>query len=114
MGKSGKAESKTELLQGTLDMLVLKVLSRGSLHGFEIAQRIHELSRDALTVEEGSLYPALYRMERKGWVEAEWGLSELGRRAKFYRLTQKGRRQLVSQTAEWTRFAAAISRVLIT
>jgi PadR family transcriptional regulator PadR len=102
-----------ELLHGTLDTLVLKTLTGGRRHGYGIARAIEEATDDVVEVEEGSLYPALYRMERKGWVEAEWGLSELGRRAKFYRLTQKGRRQLVSQTAEWTRFAAAISRVLI-
>ena len=103
-----------ELLHGTLDTLVLKTLTGGRRHGYGIARAIEEATSGVVDVEEGSLYPALYRMERKGWVEAEWGLSELGRRAKFYRLTQKGRRQLVSQTAEWTRFAAAISRVLIT
>ena len=103
-----------ELLHGTLDTLVLKTLTGGRRHGYGIARAIEEATDAVVDVEEGSLYPALYRMERKGWVEAEWGLSELGRRAKFYRLTQKGRRQLVSQTAEWTRFAAAISRVLIT
>jgi transcriptional regulator len=103
-----------ELLHGTLDTLVLKTLTGGRRHGYGIARAIEEATDGVVAVEEGSLYPALYRMDRKGWVEAEWGLSELGRRAKFYRLTQKGRRQLVSQTAEWTRFAAAISRVLIT
>lgn len=103
-----------ELLHGTLDTLVLKTLTGGRRHGYGIARAIEEATDGVVDVEEGSLYPALYRMERKGWIEAEWGLSELGRRAKFYRLTQKGRRQLVSQTAEWTRFAAAISRVLIT
>ena len=103
-----------ELLHGTLDTLVLKTLTGGRRHGYGIARAIEEATDGVVDVEEGSLYPALYRMERKGWVEAEWGVSELGRRAKFYRLTQKGRRQLVSQTAEWTRFAAAISRVLIT
>jgi transcriptional regulator len=103
-----------ELLHGTLDAPVLKTLSAGRRHGDGIARAIEEATDGAVEIEEGSLLPPLYRMERKGWVEAEWGLSELGRRAKFYRLTQKGRRQLVSQTAEWTRFAAAISRVLIT
>jgi PadR family transcriptional regulator, regulatory protein PadR len=103
-----------ELLHGTLDTLVMKTLTVGRRHGYGIARAIEEATDGVVEIEEGSLYPALYRMERKGWVEAEWGLSELGRRAKFYRLTQKGRRQLVSQTAEWTRFAAAISRVLIT
>jgi len=103
-----------ELLHGTLDTLVLKTLTGGRRHGYGISRAIEEATSGVVDVEEGSLYPALYRMERKGWVEAEWGLSELGRRAKFYRLTQRGRRQLVSQTAEWTRFATAISRVLVT
>jgi len=106
------AMKEIDLLQGTLDLLVLKTLGGGPMHGYRIASKIQRLSADVLRVEEGSLYPALYRMERKGWVEAEWGLSELGRRAKFYRLTSKGRRQLTAQTADWARFAAAISRVL--
>jgi len=103
-----------ELLHGTLDTLVMKTLAAGRRHGYAIARAIEDATEGVVDIEEGSLYPALYRMERKGWVEAEWGLSELGRRAKFYRLTPKGRRQLTAQTAEWTRFAAAISRVLIT
>jgi len=102
-----------ELLHGTLDTLVLKTLTGGRRHGYAIARAIEEATEGVVDVEEGSLYPALYRMERKGWVEAEWGVSELGRRAKFYRLTPKGRRQLVAQSAEWARFAAAISRVLV-
>src|SRR4029077_17521542 len=100
-----------ELLHGTLDALVLKTLSGGRRHGYAIARAIEDATDRVVGVEEGSLYPALYRMERKGWVEAEWGVSELGRRAKFYRLTPRGRRQLAAQTAEWARFAAAISRV---
>ena len=103
-----------ELLHGTLDTLVMKTLAAGRRHGYAIARAIEDATEGVVDIEEGSLYPALYRMERKGWVEAEWGLSELGRRAKLYRLTPKGRRQLTAQTAEWTRFAAAISRVLIT
>jgi PadR family transcriptional regulator PadR len=102
-----------ELLHGTLDALVLKTLAAGRRHGYGIARAIEDVTEGVVDIEEGSLYPALYRMERKGWVEAEWGLSELGRRAKFYRLTPKGRRRLTAQTAEWTRFAAAISRVLV-
>ena len=102
-----------ELLHGTLDTLVLKTLAAGRRHGYGIARAIEDATNGVVDIEEGSLYPALYRMERKDWVEAEWGVSELGRRAKFYRLTPKGRRQLTAQTAEWTRFAAAISRVLI-
>lgn len=102
-----------ELLHGTLETLVLKTLSGGRRHGYAIARAIEDATESVVGIEEGSLYPALYRMERKGWVEAEWGLSELGRRAKFYRLTPKGRRQLAVQAAEWARFAAAISRVLV-
>ena len=102
-----------ELLHGTLDTLVLKTLAAGRRHGYGIARAIEDATDGVVEVEEGSLYPALYRMERKEWVEAEWGISELGRRAKFYRLTPKGRRQLAAQAAEWARFAAAISRVLV-
>jgi PadR family transcriptional regulator PadR len=102
-----------ELLHGTLDTLVLKTLSGGRRHGYAIARAIEDATEGVVDIEEGSLYPALYRMERKGWVEAEWGVSELGRRAKFYRITPKGRRQLTAQAAEWARFAAAISRVLV-
>ena len=105
--------SSTELLHGTLDALILKTLAGGRLHGYAIAQVIEAATGEAIVVEEGSLYPALYRMERKGWIEAEWGVSESGRRAKFYRLTPRGRRQLAVQTAEWARFSAAISRVLL-
>jgi PadR family transcriptional regulator PadR len=103
-----------ELLHGTLDALVLKTLTGGHRHGYAIARAIEEATGRVVEIEEGSLYPALYRMERKGWVDAEWGLSELGRRAKFYRLTPRGRRHLTAQTAEWARFATAISRVLLT
>jgi transcriptional regulator len=106
--------SSTELLHGTLDTLVLKTLTGGRRHGYGIARAIEDATEGVVTIEDGSLYPALYRLERKGWVDAEWGVSELGRRAKFYRLTAKGRRQLTAQTAEWARFAAAISKVLVT
>jgi len=102
-----------DYLHGTLETLILKTLTRGPNHGYAIARWIEDAIDDAFPVEEGSLYPALYRMEKKAWVEAEWGVSELGRRAKFYRLTPKGRRQLAAQSAEWARFAAAISRVLV-
>lgn len=104
--------SKIELLQGTLDLLVLRVLQAAPMHGFGIAQKIHLLSAEALRVEEGSLYPALYRMERKGWIEAEWGVSENNRRAKFYKLTRKGRKQLVTEQATWRRLTAAVGDVL--
>jgi PadR family transcriptional regulator PadR len=105
-------KTKIELLQGTLDMLVLKVLAPGRLHGFEIAQRIHQLSREALTVEEGSLYPALYRMQDRGWVSSEWGQSENKRRARYYELTRAGRRQLEREMAGWQRLCLAIGQVM--
>jgi PadR family transcriptional regulator PadR len=106
--------SSPELLHGTLDALILKTLVPGRCHGYGIARAIEDATDSVVFVEEGSLYPALYRMERKGWIEAEWGTSELGRRAKFYRLTPRGRRQLAAQTADWSRFASAVSRVLLT
>jgi PadR family transcriptional regulator, regulatory protein PadR len=102
------------LLHGTLDALILKTLASGPRHGYAIARFIEDTSRDAVLVEDGSLYPALYRMERRGWVEAEWGTSELGRRAKLYRLTDAGRVQLAAEMATWRRFAAGVSKVLAT
>ena len=107
------AKSPNALLHGALDALILKVLSRGPNHGYAVARAIEGTTGDALLVEEGSLYPALYRLERKGLVEAEWGTSELGRRAKFYRLTRAGRQHLVSHTEAWTEFSAAVNRVLL-
>ncbi|MGE5245187.1 MAG: PadR family transcriptional regulator [Betaproteobacteria bacterium] len=107
-------DAAPELLHGTLDALILKTLTGGRRHGYAIARAIEEATEGVVEVEEGSLYPALYRLERRGLLEAEWGMSELGRRAKFYRLTASGRRHLGAQTAEWQRFAAAISRVLLT
>jgi len=104
--------AKTELLQGTLDLLILKVLNGAPQHGFGIAQRIHLLSQEVLTVEEGSLYPALYRLEEKGWIESEWGQSDNNRRAKFYALTKAGRKQLATEQQSWDRIAAAIAQVL--
>ena len=100
------------LLHGTLDALILKTLTRGPSHGYAIARSIEQTTGDAVLVEEGSLYPALYRMEGRGWVEAEWGTSELGRRAKLYRLTDKGRRQLAAEMATWKRFSAGVTKVL--
>ena len=102
-----------DLLPGTLYLLVLRTLARGPMHGYAIARRIKEASAEALEIEEGSLYPALYRMERRGWIEAEWGMSELGRKAKFYKLTADGRAQLERQTRQWATFAAAVSMVLL-
>src|SRR5215471_11130354 len=104
--------TKAELLQGTLDLLILKTLSAGAMHGYAIAQRIQERSDDVLIVEEGSLYPALYRMEEKNWIASEWGKSEYNRRAKYYSLTKAGRRQLEEETALWERIHRAISLVL--
>lgn len=105
-------DSPKDRLHGTLDALVLKTLSWGPRHGYAIARWLEETTGSAIQVEEGSLYPSLYRMERKGWIEAEWGMSELGRKAKFYRLTAKGRRQLKAETAEWAAFARVVSAVL--
>lgn len=101
-----------ERLHGTLDALVLKTLSGGPLHGYAIARWIEEATADVIQVEEGSLYPALYRMEKRGWIEADWGTSDTGRKAKLYRLTSSGRKQLRLETAEWTQFSTAVSRVL--
>ena len=106
--------TKAELLQGTLDLLILKTLSAGAMHGYAIAQRIQERSEDVLIVEEGSLYPALYRMEEKNWIASEWGKSENNRRAKYYSMTKSGRRQLEEETALWERIHRAISLVLQT
>jgi transcriptional regulator len=104
--------TKTELLQGTLDLLILKTLSAGPLHGYAIVERIQQRSEDVLVVEEGSLYPALYRMESKGWITAEWGRSENNRRAKYYALTRAGRKQLEEEVALWRRLSRAIALVL--
>jgi transcriptional regulator len=101
------------LLHGTLDALVLKTLSRGPLHGYAVARWIEERSKDTLQIEEGSLYPALYRMEARGLLSSAWGTSELGRRAKFYALTAKGRAQLARETKAWKAFASAVSEVLV-
>ena len=105
---------QTGLLPGTLDMLILKAVSVGPLHGFGIGQRIVQMSDDVLRVEEGSLYPALYRIERQGWIRSEWGLSENNQRAKFYTLTRAGRRQLEAEEARWHQLAGAVTRVLRT
>jgi PadR family transcriptional regulator, regulatory protein PadR len=113
--KSLMGESKPhpgELLQGTLDMLILKTLTRGPLHGYSIAEFIQETSEDALRVEEGALYPALHRLELRGLLASEWGVSDNNRRAKYYRLTAAGRKQLAQETAHWGRMAAAIARIL--
>jgi transcriptional regulator len=104
--------SRSDLLQGTLDVLILKTLSTGAMHGWGISQRIQQLSHDVLAINQGSLYPALYRLEEKGWITAEWGSSENNRRARFYALTRSGRRRLSEETESWERFAGAVARVL--
>jgi len=101
-------------LHGTLDALILKTLSWGPRHGYAIARWLEDTTREKIAVEEGSLYPALYRMEQRGWIEADWGMTDLGRKARFYRLTAQGRRQLKRETEEWTEFAATVARVLRT
>ena len=106
------SDADLSLLQGTLDVLVLRTLAWGPRHGYAIARWIEGMSEEALRIEEGSLYPALYRLERRGWIEAEWGLSERNRKVKFYRLTDVGRERLAVETAQWSRFAEAVGRIL--
>ena len=101
-----------ELLQGTLDLIVLKTLSWGPMHGFGIARWIQHTTEDALQVEEGSLYPALYRMENRGWIKAQWALTENGRRAKYYKLTAVGKRQLVAESDSWNQLTGAIGKIM--
>ena len=103
---------KTDLLQGTLDLLILKTLQPGPTHGWDIAQRIRQVSRDVLQVNQGSLYPALHRLEAQGWIASEWGTSDNNRRAKFYKLTMTGLRHLASETESWERFSRAIRLIL--
>jgi transcriptional regulator len=102
----------SDLLPGTLDMLILRTLQKEALHGWAISERIQEISEDVLQVNQGSLYPALHRLEHQGWIEAEWAVSELGRRAKYYRLTATGRKQLAAEAREWERMSNAIGRVM--
>ena len=104
--------SSLDLLQGTLDLLILKTLSWGPAHGYAVARWIQQLTGEVLTVGEGSLYPALHRLEERGWIESEWQLSEHNRRAKFYRLTTRGRQQLRTETATWGQFVEAVAKVL--
>src|SRR6266542_3865964 len=102
----------SDLVQGTLDLLILKILALEPMHGWAISQRLRQISGDALQVSDGSLYPALHKLEQEGWIKAEWKTSDLGRRAKFYALTRSGRRHLEQETAEWRRLSSAISRVI--
>jgi PadR family transcriptional regulator, regulatory protein PadR len=105
---------KTDLLQGTLDLMILRTLDAGPNHGWGISQRIQQVSRDVLRINQGSLYPALFRLEAQGWIASEWGSSDNNRRAKYYSLTRAGRRQLADETENWQRIADAIARVLET
>ncbi len=104
-------QPKADLLQGTLDMLVLKAISLGPLHGYGIIQRIRQLSGEMLTVEQGSLYPALYRIEQRGWISSKWSVNETGRKAKFYSLTRAGRKQLTVEEKSWDLLALAIAKM---
>ena len=106
------AKEKPDLVYGTLDMLILKSLQHEARHGLGIADRIQQISRDILRVEQGSLYPALYRLEAQGWIKAEWGVSENNRRARYYKLTSSGRKQLAAETEHWSRITTGINRVL--
>ena|ERR1700730_9913778 len=105
-------ESRLDLLQGTLDLLILRALRTETMHGWAISERIQQISQDVLQVNQGSLYPALHRLEHRGWIKAEWGISELGRRARFYSLTAFGRKQLDIEAANWSKLTDAIARVL--
>ena len=106
------SDSSLELLRGTLDVMILKTLSWGPAHGYGVASWIEQVTGDTLQIEEGSLYPALHRLEKRGWIESEWGLSENNRRAKFYRLTAEGRKRLGVESTSWARFAEAVGKVL--
>jgi transcriptional regulator len=105
-------KTNSDQLHGTLDMLVLKVLANGAQHGYAITMRLEQLSASVLQVEEGSLYPALYRMEQRGWIASEWAVTENNRRARFYKLTRTGRRQLEAETESWARLTAAVANIL--
>jgi transcriptional regulator len=105
---------KTDLLQGTLDLLILKVVALGPVHGYGIAQRIRQISSDVLQVQQGSLYPALHRLEKRGWIAADWGESENNRQARFYRLSAKGRKQLAAEEETWNRLSKAVTLILRT
>jgi PadR family transcriptional regulator, regulatory protein PadR len=109
-----RSKQKADLLQGTLDLLILKALSLGPMHGYGVGQRIMQMAEELLKIEEGSLYPALYRLEEKEWIKSEWGISENNRRARFYKLTPTGRKQLNIEEENWQRFALAMGKVLRT
>lgn len=105
-------KQKPDLPQGTLDLLILKALSLGPMHGYGVGQRIQQLAEEMLQIEEGTLYPALYRIEQRGWIESEWGVSENNRRARFYKLTRTGRKQLAVEESQWERLTSAVAKVL--
>ncbi len=105
---------KSDLLQGTLDMLILKIVALGPVHGYGISLRIRQISKEVLQVQQGSLYPALHRLEKRGWLAAEWGESDSGRQAKFYKLSAKGRKQLLSEESNWDRLAEAVTHIMRT
>jgi PadR family transcriptional regulator, regulatory protein PadR len=106
--------NKSDLLQGTLDMLILKIVALGPAHGYGISQRIRQISKEVLQVQQGSLYPALHRLEKRGWLDAEWGESDNGRQAKFYKLSVRGRKQLASEHSNWTRLSDAVQVIMQT
>ena len=105
---------KSDLLQGTLDMLILKIVALGPVHGYAISQRIKQISKEVLVVQQGSLYPALHRLQQRGWLDAEWGESENGRQAKFYKLSAKGRKQLAAEETNWRRLSQAVGMIMDT
>ena len=104
--------TNSDQLHGTLDLLVLRTLLAGAQHGYGIAQRLHQLSDEVLQVEEGSLYPALYRMEQKGWIASEWAITDMNRRARYYKLTRSGRKQVEAETGSWQKLSSAIDRII--
>ncbi|HEV2618126.1 MAG TPA: PadR family transcriptional regulator [Candidatus Acidoferrales bacterium] len=108
------AEDKSEMLKGTLDMLILKIVALGPIHGYAISQRIQQISKEFFQVQQGSLYPALHRLENRGWLEAEWREASSGREAKFYKLTKKGRKQLEAEVLNWARLSDAVALILRT
>ena len=107
-----ETRTKSDQLHGTLDMLVLRTLLGGPQHGYGIAQRLHQLSDEVLQVEEGSLYPSLYRMQQRGWISSEWKITDLNRRARFYQLTRSGRKQVDAETTSWRRLSGAVNRII--
>jgi PadR family transcriptional regulator, regulatory protein PadR len=108
------SNDKSDLLQGTLDMLILKIVALGPVHGYGISQRIQQISKDVLQVQQGSLYPALHRLQKRGWLEAQWGESDNGRQAKFYKLSAKGRKQLAAEESNWRRLSDAVTLIMQT